>query len=68
MRGMFLDQTRDEPWQRMQETRRRSMMREIIKRGTEESKAGRVALTVRLQRGNVTFTTGANHECPTDRC
>jgi hypothetical protein len=44
------------------------MMREIIKRAAEEPKAGRVALTVRLQRGNVAFTTGGNHECQTDRC
>ena len=63
-----MGQTEDEPWRRMQETRNRLMMREIIKRAAEEPKAGRVALTVRLQRGNVTFTTGGNHECQTDRC
>ena len=44
------------------------MMREIIKRAAEEPKAGRVALTVRRQHGNVTITSGGDHECRTDRC
>ena len=40
MRGIFLDPTKDEPWQRMQEMKNRLMMREIIKRAAEESKGG----------------------------